>query len=73
MINNNIKTNNKIPKDLNYQRELLPSPRCEGCGNNCIILYDSFHDQYFSEWCGLVVMEQGRFLVQYPTDIDFNE
>lgn len=68
MINNNIKTNNiKTPKDWqNFQRGLLPSPKCKGCEDNCIVLYDSHHDQYFSATCGLVIMEQNQFLVEYP-------
>lgn len=75
MINNNIKTNNtEFPREwLNFQRGLLPSPRCEGCEDKCSVLYDSHHDQYFSATCGLVIMEQGCFLVDYPVFYDFKQ
>ena len=35
-------------------------PRCQGCEKECICLYDPHHDEYFSETCGLVIMEQGH-------------
>ena len=35
-------------------------PRCVDCREECIIRYDSHHDEYFSETCGLVLMEQGH-------------
>ena len=65
---NNIKTKNtKISNNWdNFQRGLLSSPRCKGCKEDCVVLYDSHHDQYFSENCGLVIMEQNQFLINYP-------
>lgn len=49
----------------NFQRNLIKSPRCDGCELECNVLYDSHHDQYFSEACGLVIMEMGIYLIPY--------
>lgn len=63
----------KIPKRwVSFQRNLIPSPRCEGCNNKCIVLYDSHHDEYFSLSCGLVIMEQGNYRIPYEIDYTFN-
>ena len=42
----------------NFQR-VYGFPRCSGCKMECVILYDSHRDEYFSYTCGLVMMEQG--------------
>ena len=63
----------KIPKRwISFQRNLIPSPRCEGCSNQCEVLYDSHHDEYFSLNCGLVIMEQGNYRIPYEIDYTFN-
>lgn len=59
-----------IPKEwTKFQRNLVPSPRCENCEKKCTVLYDSHHDEYFSVNCGLVIMEQGYYKIPY--DINY--
>lgn len=48
-----------------FQRNLIKSPKCKGCEKECLVLYDSHHDQYFSEVCGLVIMEMGEYIIPY--------
>ena len=55
----------------NYQRNLIPPPRCKGCEEECIILYDNHHDEYFSYNCGKVVLEMGQYIMPY-SDLGFD-
>lgn len=55
---------------VNFQRDLLGSPKCKGCDLDCEIVYDSHHDQYFSATCNTVVMEMGVFVIPYEDDLD---
>lgn len=59
------KNNKTRMKELQFQRNLIPSPRCEGCEQKCIVLYDSHHDEYFGMCCGTVIMEQNRYIIPY--------
>ena len=52
-------------KNDNFQRNLLISPKCEGCDEQCEVLYDAHHDEYFSENCGLVILQMGVYLIDY--------
>ena len=64
MKNEDIKLTKKTPHVWrNFQRGLLRSPHCKGCTMDCIVLYDSHHDQYFSCTCGLVIREQEHYKV----------
>ena len=57
----------RIPKEwLKFQKNLMPSPTCEGCNiNECIVLYDSRHDEYFSRNCGTVIFGQAQYKIPY--------
>ena len=57
----------------NFQRNLISSPRCKGCDSECNVLYDAHHEQYFSEECGLVIMEMGCYLIEYKVFDDYFE
>ena len=62
-----------IPKEwISFKRNLIPPPKCENCENKCTVLYDSHHDEYFSLNCGLVIMEQGNYLLPYDIDYTYN-
>ena len=64
---NTIITNSFDDTWRNFQRNLIPSPKCKGCDKQCTVLYDSHHDQYFSCTCGLVIMEMKCSLIQYKS------
>ena len=50
----------------NFQRNLLVPPKCEDCPfDKCEIIFDAHHDEYFSESCGLVIMQSGVYLIGY--------
>lgn len=56
----------KNKNHMNLQRNLLSSPKCDGCAfKRCDVIYDAHHDEYFSEICGLVVMQSGAYLIEY--------
>lgn len=60
----------------NYQRNLILPPKCKGCDEECIVLYDSHHDEYFSHNCGLVIMEMGQYIMPYSElgfDYEYDE
>lgn len=58
-------------EDINFQRGLMGSPRCEGCSyNECEVVYDAHHDEYFSLTCGLVIMSMGVYLLPQNDDLD---
>lgn len=60
----NMKTKNE--NYTNFQRYLLATPKCPDCiFGECKVLFDAHHDEYFSESCGLVIMQSGVYLVDY--------
>jgi len=66
--------NTLIPKEwFTFKRNLIPPPECENCNNNCTILYDHHHDEYFSLNCGLVILEQGNYLIPYNINTTLNK
>ncbi len=66
-----MKTENKY---TNFQRNLLSSPKCENCtAERCDVVYDYHHDEFFSESCGLVIMEMGRWLVEIESYLGYEE
>lgn len=63
----------KIPKQWkNFQKNRMPSPRCDGCKNKCTVLYDLHHDEYFSLNCGKVIIEQGHHILPYNINYTYN-
>lgn len=61
-------TNRINIQEWGFQRNLIRSPRCEGCENRCIVLYDSHHDEYYSMNCGKVILSQGQYRIPYEED-----
>lgn len=67
-----MKTKNK--NHTNFQRNLLTSPKCDDCRfNECEVIFDAHHDEYFSESCGLVIMQSGAYLIEYSTFLEDEE
>jgi len=63
----------KIPEEWgNFQINLIPPPHCEGCENNCTVLYDKHRDEYFSLNCGIVIMEQGQYMLPSTIEYTYN-
>ena len=63
-IERNMKTKNK--NYINFQRNLLTSPKCDGCiFDKCEVIFDAHHDEYFSNTCGLVIIQSGAYMIEY--------
>ena len=51
----------------NFQKSSIRKPRCKNCSfdKKCEIVYDKHHDEHFSLTCGLVVMENNVYALDY--------
>lgn len=51
----------------NFQKSSVHKPKCKDCAFNkkCEIVYDKHHDEHFSLTCGLVVMENNIYAIDF--------
>ena len=51
-----------------FQKSSVIKPRCKGCEKKCVIVYDRHHDHHFSATCGLIIMENNIYQIDYETN-----
>lgn len=51
-----------------FQKSSVIKPKCPNCKKKCIIVYDKHHDHHFSITCGLVIMENNIYQIDYEVN-----
>ena len=61
----------RIHNFRNYQTINPGIGNCTGCNEDCLLVYDSHHDEYFSLNCGTVKMQNHIELINTtPDDVE---